>query len=263
MYKIFLIILAIVLVPSLCWGGIDFDGTDDWVDTVSNIQPTPNITICAWVYPHTVASAVTSNIAGCFLYNAGNARGWLFDFYEDDLRLWCGDGGSPNNATWVTKIVINTWQFVGVTDTAGTCVFYYSNAAGTMSSGSTDSTTTTTISYTSVPDLAIGAESLAKGDYFNGIIDELAIWDVALTASEMAQLANSRIKGMPLQVRPVSLQAYWSFNDQPSGTSADGDMVRDLSGNGNNGTGNDGANNTGLTWVGESVLSYPPGIIGN
>jgi hypothetical protein len=52
------------------------------------------------------------------------------------------------------------------------------------------------------------------------------------------------------------------MDDQEAGTSADGDTVRDLSGNGNNGTGNDGADNTGLTWTQETVLSYPQRILG-
>lgn len=46
------------------------------------------------------------------------------------------------------------------------------------------------------------------------------------------------------------------------GNSADLDTSWDLSGNGNNGNPDNGANDTGLSWAGEQVLSYAPGIIG-
>lgn len=42
--------------------------------------------------------------------------------------------------------------------------------------------------------------------FADGRVAEAAIWNVALTASEVAALA----KGVsPLQIRPASLQAYW------------------------------------------------------
>ena len=63
---------------------------------------------------------------------------------------------------------------------------------------------------------------------------------------------------IPIQLFGSNLKTYLTLDDLPDGTSGDGDTFVDRSGNGNDGTGSDGGNNTGLTWVGESILSYPP-----
>lgn len=96
--------------------------------------------------------------------------------------------------------------------------------------------------------------------HLDGQLTEFAIWTAAVTADERANLASSRVKYMPRQVQPTNQKAYWPMDDGPDGTSADGDTLRDLSGNGNDGTGDDGANNTGLTWKAEEVLSYPVSV---
>jgi len=54
MYKIFSIILAIVLVPSLCFGGMDFDGTDDFATKTADIvSGASQFTISFWINPDT------------------------------------------------------------------------------------------------------------------------------------------------------------------------------------------------------------------
>lgn len=93
------------------------------------------------------------------------------------------------------------------------------------------------------------------------VISEVGVWDVELSSVERENLFGSKIKHMPLQIRPANLQMYLPMDDGPDGESADGDAVRDLSGNGNDGTGDDGANNSGLTWKAEEVLSYPVGAL--
>ncbi|MCK4817134.1 hypothetical protein KA005_15295 [bacterium] len=58
-----------------------------------------------------------------------------------------------------------------------------------------------------------------------------------------SRFAATLLRNMPLQIEPAN-----PVNDGPDGTSADGDMVTDQSGSGNNGTGLDGANDSKLTW---------------
>ncbi len=87
---------------------------------------------------------------------------------------------------------------------------------------------------------------------FDGIITEAAIWNVVLTTLEIENLAKSRIKGIPLQIRPDALKAYWPLNEY-SENSAVTVSARDLSGNGNVGTPSSFATNAGRA---EMVLSY-------
>lgn len=91
-----------------------------------------------------------------------------------------------------------------------------------------------------------------------GTIDEVAVWNAELTDNDISILANSKVKHMPLQISPGNIIFYLPMDDQPDGTSADGDTLVNQDNPGTaNGTGNDGANNTGLTWKAEAVLSYP------
>ena len=68
-------------------------------------------------------------------------------------------------------------------------------------------------------------------EYFNGIIDDLAIWNRALTEQQIQAQMNA-----PLLGNELGLAAYWNFNE------GQGNSLTDLSGNGN-----DGAIN-GATW---------------
>ena len=95
-----------------------------------------------------------------------------------------------------------------------------------------------------------------SSDFHDGTATEFFIYDTILTSTEIQALANSYVKHMPLQIQPSSLQGYWPMDDQPDGTSADTDTVRDLSGNGNDGTGDDRTGGV-LTWQAENFLSYP------
>ena len=91
-----------------------------------------------------------------------------------------------------------------------------------------------------------------------GQITEVAIYSVEITsASDIFNLAKSRIKRMPLQVQGPSLAAYWPMTNVAHGVSGDGVTIKDISGNGNDATGNDGGNNTGLTGQAEEILSHP------
>ncbi|MCK5020471.1 MAG: LamG domain-containing protein [Candidatus Peribacteraceae bacterium] len=109
-------------------------------------------------------------------------------------------------------------------------------------------------------DVKIGANPI-NADFANGQINEVTIWSVELTALEVARIYNARRKYMPSQVQVANRIGDWPMDDGQDGISADGDTIRDLSGNGHNGVGNDGANNTGLAWKAEEALSYPVTVI--
>lgn len=98
-------------------------------------------------------------------------------------------------------------------------------------------------------------------NFLVGCIEEVYVWSTDLTAAEIELIHNAKVKGIGLGIKSVNLVAYYSMDDGPDGTSADGDTIRDGSGNGNNGTGDDGGNNTGLTFVANQLLSYPPYIM--
>jgi len=77
--------------------------------------------------------------------------------------------------------------------------------------------------------------------FFDGIVDEVSIMSIALSAEQI--LANMNI---PLSGEETDLVGYWNFNE------GEGNTLTDLSGNGNNGTIN------GATWSGDAAPVEPP-----
>ncbi|SVD07633.1 uncharacterized protein METZ01_LOCUS360487, partial [marine metagenome] len=180
----------------------------------------------AWINP-TIASQNGRIVArgntgtpGSYQLNINTNGRLRISFYENELN-------SSNNV-----INANTWQHLVLTRTA-TTVKGYVNAEEVISfSNSSD--------LTSSQSLVLGYEPTSSS-YYSGLIDEVAIWNDALTAAEITTLYNS---GSGLSASSNSgdytssgnLQGYWNFNE------GSGTTLTDLSGNGNNGTIN------GATW---------------
>lgn len=91
---------------------------------------------------------------------------------------------------------------------------------------------------------------------FNGVIDQVITYNSALSAGEIAAVAQGR----RTHLRKTTPTAMVTFDNCADGASGDGVVFRDLSGNGRTITGADGANNTGLTCRSSTVLGRWGGI---
>lgn len=233
-----------------------FEGIDDRA-TVSGFQPSGAFTVAMWLNLDTQTSGgsiwrpiVTNcSIDGTgFLISAvrASATGLVYVLFDSD---------NGNISDTLGTFGINTWAHAALTWDGSNAYMYANGVQDTYTTaGGTDNVAEQDLYIGASPDLSISR-------FYKGMVDELAIYSVALSQSEINQLYNPRIKHMPLQIQNANLQAYWAMDDGAHGTSADGDSLIDLSGNNNNGVGNDGANNTGLTWQAEQVLSYQPYVI--
>jgi len=77
--------------------------------------------------------------------------------------------------------------------------------------------------------LGIGVHSTIGADYFNGTIDDVRIYDRALSAEEIQMSMHMKLTG-----DEPNLVGYWDFDE------GEGQVAYDLSGSGNNGyLGND------------------------
>ncbi|MBT7580948.1 MAG: tandem-95 repeat protein [Candidatus Marinimicrobia bacterium] len=82
-------------------------------------------------------------------------------------------------------------------------------------------------SLASIQKFLVGDHNITKPGYnFDGRIDGVAIWDIALTASDVTTLYNSGDGEDPSEVESSNLQGYWNFEDN----------ANDLSSNNNDGT---------------------------
>jgi hypothetical protein len=109
-------------------------------------------------------------------------------------------GSLANGQTTSQLTTANVWQHVaGVFSSQTSRRTYLNGAAGTENTTNIGSQNTAT-------DILIGARrNTAIGNYFQGSIAEVGIWNVALTAAEIASLAD----GMTCdKVRPQSLVFY-------------------------------------------------------
>jgi len=169
------------------------------------------LTMACWFYTDTAAIS--------------EAMMWLGDKDASDnyFSLWCrgASTGDPisftarntaeTNCNSTSGFSVNTWHHACGVGTSATSRACYLNGG---------SKGTSVVSQT--PNNADSATIGCNGDdtpalYFSGCIAEAAIWNVALTDAEVAELA---LGVCPLFIRPASLVAYW-----PLLTTEDNDPV--------------------------------------
>jgi hypothetical protein len=213
-----------------CYPGnaLGFDGVDDYVDlgdTVKNYLGT-DYTVSAWVKPHTVFGP---GMIAAYRSQPYVPRPWpvLFQLCQNDadVRFIVRDNsGNTAEAIFPNSITVGNWyHLVGVR--AGNILNVYVNGIkGTPSSKK--------LGEIEVINLKMGALYCCQSGlhhFFKGQIDEVAIFDRAFSDEEVQQLycCDSCVLGLS----PV---AYWNLDENQ------GQMVYDISGNGNDGyLGND------------------------
>ena len=164
-------------------GALAFNGTNNWVTVASTslLNLTSAMTLEAWVLP-----TATSGTRDVLVKEGTNV-----DIYNLYARNWRGRpeanayiGGSNRTAEGVT-LPSNTWtHLAGTYD--GTTVRLFVNGTQVASAAISG-----TIATSSGP-LSIGGNSL-WGEYFQGSIDEVRVYNRALTATEIQTDMNSPI----------------------------------------------------------------------
>ncbi len=155
------------------------DGSGDYVTTNLTGGITTGGTVVAWVN-----LAVQPSTAGHFFQITGqSANGNDFDFQiesdaNNSTRFYTDSGGAT---IYSTALPLNTWVFLTATFTANGARNIYLN-------GSLVATSAAGGHSTNSNPLWIGNNLVFGPRYFQGSIDEVAVFDRALTASEVANL---------------------------------------------------------------------------
>ncbi|GAA3929461.1 LamG domain-containing protein [Litoribacillus peritrichatus] len=187
--------------PGTCqYGG--FDGQNDYLvteDSASELQLGGDYSTAVWVQ----GSAVVDQNQWAGIYTRTNASGsanhWNLQRQDNNDVLVV----YHNNASWNTGIsltqVSNGWHHVGITYSGTTITSYLD---GVQVSSSTFSTAT----VTGTGHLNIGADRTQSANFvWNGLIDELFIFDQAISAEDMAALYN--------QTRPCTFTGSCTSSD--------------------------------------------------
>ncbi len=180
---------------------ISFNGSSDYLEfTLALSYP---FTMACWFYANS-STATSVALGACNFSGADDDRITLNvagATASDPIQLGAiTDGGAGVNAQTSAGYTTGTWTHAcGVAASATSRTAY-------ISGGSSGSNTTSRL-MTGLDRLIIGSRRSAGslGAYHNGRIAEVAVWNVALTAEEVALLATGL---QPDQVEPAALRFY-------------------------------------------------------
>ena len=168
--------------------GLSFNGTNSWVTVPSkaSLNLTNGMTLMAWVNPSTatgVQDVLIKEGTGADLYNL-YARNWR-GRPESNVLV-----GGTNRAAEGSSLPTNTWSHLAGTYDGGTLRFFL-NGVQVASTGVAGPIATST------GVVRIGGNSL-WGEYFRGTIDEVRVYNRALSGSEIQGAMNTGVGAAPL-----------------------------------------------------------------
>ena len=185
---------------------MSFDGSDDYIDVGDNnsLNPTSQLTLSVWVKkigsgtgstPAVYSSSKSSSNNGGFLIMSSSNR---FQFYVDTT----GSGG------WVSiqnnvGIVTNQWYHIVSTWDGSNIKMYVDGVL------QTNTASVSQIVYSIDISATIGKYATS---YFNGSIDEVAVWNTALTSTQVSEIYNATGTNLTKDLTTVSGSnlIYWN-----------------------------------------------------
>lgn len=276
-YKIFLNTLCVIFLlfnPIFSFASVTFDGTDDRITTSTmgnfgqNLS-TNTITLSTWVKSSTTDTGIT--LGG--MENTGDntflkitlnkfpdgttSSGGFRIFLRDDLDNSLVGGVAAN-----TGVTDGNWHhvLVIVKGSDNTIKVFVDGVSQTITY-SGQALTDNMSNFEQPWGIASFTDSSGNGNlFFNGTLEEYAIWNVEISDADKLNLAKAKVRRLPLQISSANLIKYLPLDDGADGTANcfNGSAgFLDMGVNGYHGTGDDGANNTGLTCNAGVVLTYP------
>jgi len=161
----------------------------DWTNT----QSLDDITLSAWIYP-------TVNYSYMPIIRLGGA----FFLLDTTSRLRLVDGWATSPGSQAYAFSLNTWYHVAVTRVRSGNQILYVNGSQIKSEGAQSSSISMSL-------VEIGKRST---DYWEGLINEVIVYDGALAAAEIAKLAArgpGSGSGSPLPPDPTTVLGYNSI----------------------------------------------------
>lgn len=169
---------------------LDFDGSNDYVSVAhsSDLSISGAMSITAWINPDSLGSGFPMFVS------KRSSSGHAYQFYTNSNKLLYNNGTSAQSTGTIST---GSWAHVAVTfDGAGGVTFYINgSSAGTGTVATTNPTNTQAV--------YLGAAH--NGNFFDGKMDEVAIFNSELTASEISNIYNN--KAYP------EILSIWRFED--------------------------------------------------
>ena len=198
-----------------------------------NVGTAPTLseqTVSAWINTATVAAGLRA------IYSDFDSAGTVtqFTFYINNTAAKLTvDWGSAVVVTSVASLNANTWyHVVGVrkgSSGSWTGLIYIN--------GVLDTSATTATNPDAAQPASIGRPGAFNGQYFNGLIDDVRVYNYALSASEVNKLYQSgtaKFNVPPTKSLTTGLVGYWTMDGKDINWATG--AVTDRSGRGNTGT---------------------------
>lgn len=204
---------------------LKFDGTSTYVDlgTAAGLAPDSAVTVEAWIKPAAFAVNPWQN-------TVVSKDGWSAG--EGGFVLRCGGNGilsfniagktfAGASSSWkeaaspAASLTLNTWTHVaGTFDGATLKVFINGVQSGSFAfAGVIDKNA----QYITRIGRLADNQGASQYRYFNGLIDEVRIWERALTGAELLASMNNQIS----PTGQSRLKGYWRMNDGSGNTAVD------------------------------------------
>lgn len=153
--------------------------TSDYVSmgNPSGLQLTSSGTVACWIY----ASERTGNV----IVSKGNLtdgkNGYILFLSEGYLSGALGNASTVKQVNSSGMVSLTAWHYVAMT-WSGTTLTLYVDGTATTGTGLTP--------VSNVSNFRVGYDNTNVAP-FNGTIDELAVWNIALTSTQITTLVNS------------------------------------------------------------------------
>ncbi|AZQ44453.1 LamG-like jellyroll fold domain-containing protein [Nonlabens ponticola] len=201
--------------------GLEFDGIDDYVEILGGNDISTSFTVSSWVKS---TGSNNTNSVKTIVAKRNNADGFHF-FIRNDNKLgvyW--NNGTAQSLVSNTALSNNAWRHVAVTFNGSQVKLYID--------GVLDRQANRTAPIVNSNIMSLGARKRAKNNIvnnFKGKLDEVRIWNQALTQDQLRYVMNQELednssfvsgKIMPLDVTKDviktvdwnNLQAYYDMN---------------------------------------------------
>lgn len=232
----------------------NFDGTDDYVKIYDADGLTINgdVTISLWFR----SASLPTNAAYDYMFGlsgslpgqgqpSGSDRAVGIRGTGSDAQIVCNTYGSGWNLPFTnTSIAVNTWYHVVAVFTSGSVQVYLDGVdkgSKTVLTNNLDYDTGT----------FIGVMRYSDANMFNGLIDEVAVLDSALSSTDVTTIYNS---GTPADLATFDPVGWWRMGDgtgdtnDGGGTPANTDVIGTVANQGSLGSSSNGTGTNGPTY---------------
>jgi len=203
---------------------VSFDGTNDYVDLgTSDLLNPSSLTVSVWIYINGAGAGSLPTIYSSSKSANGQSGGIAIAYASNKIRFYLDRTGSSGWVFAESNSTVSTGQWYHLVGTwNGSTVTLYVDGVAQSTTASAS-----TIGYNTALPATIGKYT---SNYFNGLIDEVALFDSALSASNITSIYNS---GVPNDISSLSPVGWWRMGDNDGGT---GTTITDQGSGSNDGT---------------------------